>query len=110
MEIRDICPHYLLIVIFNYYNLRYIWSGDTIFSKNHTLTIDKCNISIFGGASLRDTGLNLFWLYLELDSPNFGVPIVNFDYIQNSRLNGVGFRAIGGIFSSLFLLISSRGH
>ena len=58
-----------------------------------TLTEFKFILSKISGAFLGVIGKNEFRLYLEIDSTNFGVPIVNFNYIQHSRLNGICFIA-----------------
>ena len=51
-----------------------------------------------------------FRLYLELDSTNFGVTIVNLDYLIHSRLTDECCKAIKGILSIFLLQRSSRGH
>ena len=62
----------------------------------------NCNCSLFGGVDLGVIGKIEFKLYLEQDSTNFGVPIVNFDYLQHYRLNGVCFRAIRELLNRFF--------
>ena len=58
--------------------------------------------SSFGGGFLEVIGKNEFRLYIEIDSTNFGLSIVNFDYIQHSRIIGEGCRAIRGLLSRFF--------
>ena len=53
-----------------------------------TLTEFKFILSKISGAFLGVIGQNKFRLYLEIDSTNFGVPIVNFDYLRHYRAIG----------------------
>ena len=72
------------------------------------LTGVKSNSSKFGGGFVGVIGQNEFRLYLKLDLTNFGVSIVNFDYLRHSRLIGEGYRAIIGLLSRFCLQRSSR--
>ena len=67
------------------------------------LSTIMCSLSTFGGGFLGDTRENQFRLYLELDSTNFGLPIVNLDYLRHYRLIDESFRSIRGLLSMFSL-------
>ena len=67
------------------------------------LTKFESSSSKFGGGFFGVIRKNEFRLYLELDLTNFGMPIVNFDYIKHYRLISEGCKAIKGLLSRFLL-------